>query len=291
MTAHDVVAAVRRIAGVKQVGHGGTLDPAATGVLPVALGAACRLLRFLEGNKVYLAEILLGTTTTTDDLAGEVIAESQGIPGDREITAALSRFTGEIEQVPPLYSAVHHQGDRLYDLARRGVAPEKIPARTVTIGKIEVVKIAPPVVLVRIECSTGTYIRSIARDLGAALSCGGCLRSLLRERSGPFLISQSVTLEQLQDLKAEGCLERACVDPLAALDLPVLSVGQEERRRISMGQTLALPEKNAPGAVVSVTAGEGLGLVLAVHEGELLAVCRKTADNKLKPEVVVAHAY
>ena len=198
ITSHDVVNKIRRLVGVKQVGHGGTLDPLAEGVLPVAVGSACRLLRFLPQDKTYVAEILLGQQTTTDDIEGDVIrsADASSI-STQAIKEALSKFKGEIDQVPPFFSAIHVDGKRLYELARAGNTAVEIKPRKVTIYKLEILRIALPVVQVRVACSSGTYIRSIARDLGDNLGCGGCLHSLVREQAGLFWLDKSLTLEAI----------------------------------------------------------------------------------------------
>ena len=173
---------MRRLLRLKRVGHGGTLDPAATGVLPIALGKATRLLQFLRQDKAYRATIQLGITTTTDDLEGEIIA-SQATVGLRrdQVLRALQLFEGTIQQVPPSYSAIQVQGKRLYDLARAGEKVE-VPARTVEVFKIEILDWRPgdfSELDVAIACGSGTYIRAIARDLGASLQTGGTLAALI----------------------------------------------------------------------------------------------------------------
>ncbi len=177
MTSHDVVAKVRRIIGTKHVGHGGTLDPLAEGVLPIAVGQACRLLRYIPSNKVYKADFLLGTSTTTDDTEGDVLEKSDAgsWPSLTVLEQSLSKFQGELDQVPPNFSAVHHEGKRLYELAREGVIIADRPARKVLVNSIDVLDYAAPTAVIRIDCGGGTYIRSIARDLGQLIGCGCCL--------------------------------------------------------------------------------------------------------------------
>jgi len=277
MTAHDVVARIRELVGIKQVGHGGTLDPLAEGVLPVALGKACRLLRFLPGTKVYLAEILLGRATTTDDIEGEVLWENDKIPGIEEIRRAIASFVGVSQQTPPLYSAIHHQGQRLYALARAGKSPVDIKARTVTIDQLSILEVILPVVQVRIACSAGTYIRAIARDLGKSLGCGGCLKSLLREQAGPFRLSDALRLEELAKMAAEKNLTAALISPAQALGLHCLNLDKAEARRLSMGQSLALDSEHCDD------------LLLVTCEGVFVALCRQTETAELKPEVVFTH--
>lgn len=201
LTSHDCVARVRRLMQLKRVGHGGTLDPAATGVLPLALGKATRLLQYLRQDKAYKATIQLGITTTTDDLEGEIITQApvSGLSLET-VKAALKSFEGTIEQIPPSYSAIQVQGKRLYDLARAG---EKIAvaARTVEVFKIEILDWRNgdfPQLDIAIACGAGTYIRAIARDLGAALQTGGTLAALTRTASSGFDLIDSLTLEQLE---------------------------------------------------------------------------------------------
>ncbi|WP_413176137.1 tRNA pseudouridine(55) synthase TruB [Anabaena azotica] len=200
-TSHDCVARVRKLLRLKRVGHAGTLDPAATGVLPIALGKATRLLQYLPGDKAYQATVRLGVRTTTDDLEGEVIA-SQPCAGLSlaDIKTALSQFTGKIEQIPPSYSAIQVDGQRLYDLARKGEMVQA-PTRTVEVLNIEVLDWRDgdfPELDLAIACGAGTYIRAIARDLGVVLNTGGTLAALIRTKSSSFCLQDSVTLTDLE---------------------------------------------------------------------------------------------
>ena len=249
ITSHDVVARVRKLTAIKQVGHAGTLDPLASGVMVVAVGKACRLLRFLSDDKAYLAEILLGVQTETDDMEGAVI-ESKPVPEtltEAQIMSELQKFSGEISQIPPIYSAIHVKGERLYNLARSGADLAalgiEIPTRQVTINQIALVDIALPVVTARIDCSKGTYIRSIARDLGAALGFGGTLKSLVRERSGTFNIGEAQSFEQLAELKALGRepLLAAMCPVEKALPLSQIVCNQEQISKFCMGQKVSMP--------------------------------------------------
>ncbi len=300
MTAHDVVAVVRKITGIKQVGHAGTLDPAATGVLPVAVGKACRLLRYLQSDKTYIAEILLGTKTNTDDLEGEVLEQKDVTLTPEMVTEALQAFSGPIEQLPPNFSAVHHQGKRLYELARKGITPEDIPMRKVTVHKLEILDISLPVVRVRIACSAGTYIRSIARDLGDKLSVGGCLKSLIRETAGPFNLDKAVTLGQLKTLVSEKRIGEVMTDPGSVLDLRSVSITDELAKKLSFGQAISLDMLSNAG-IHDINSGswqEPEPIILRYDgnsEDSLLAVCRlvtgtDSSDTVLKPEVVIVGA-
>ncbi|MBN3921770.1 tRNA pseudouridine(55) synthase TruB [Nostoc sp. NMS4] len=200
-TSHDCVARVRKLLHLKRVGHAGTLDPAATGVLPIALGKATRLLQYLPENKAYKATIRLGVRTTTDDLEGEII-NSQPCAGLSlaEVKTALAQFKGKIEQIPPNYSAIQVDGKRLYDLARQGKMVE-VPVRIVEIFHIEILDWREgdfPELDVAIACGSGTYIRAIARDLGTILETGGTLAALIRTQSSGFDLTDSLTFTDLE---------------------------------------------------------------------------------------------
>jgi tRNA pseudouridine55 synthase len=289
MTAHDVVQRVRRALKIKRVGHGGTLDPMATGVLPVALGKACRLLQFLPGDKTYLAEILLGTSTDTDDIEGEVLAESDRLPSAPAVVEALSGFIGTLAQVPPTVSAVHVGGERLYKLAREGRAPENVPARQVVVHSIEILDVALPVVQARIACGAGTYIRAIARDLGQRLGCGACLRSLRRERAGPFAIAEAIPLDELTAAAGNFAAGEHIIPAAAALGLPSLELSAAETKMLIQGREVPLAGNSKPALAPVSTAGTEPARLSATLNGELVAVCR-VVEDRLRPEVVVADA-
>jgi len=200
MTSHDVVSQVKKILGAKKAGHTGTLDPMATGVLPVCLNEATKLARFLsDDSKEYLATMLLGVQTDTLDTEGEITGRSDKVVSVEEIQAALSRMVGIIKQVPPAYSAVKYCGEPLYKLARRGIVVETAP-REVEIQYIIVEDIAYPRVTFRVACSKGTYIRTLCADVGDLLGCGGCLCSLRRLRSGFFSVDMAIPLENRDEL-------------------------------------------------------------------------------------------
>ena len=199
-TSHDCVAKLRKLLNTKKVGHGGTLDPAATGVLPVAIGKATRLLQFLPESKAYRARIRLGVTTTTDDLEGEVVTSVAVVNLEAsKIINSLNNFIGTIEQVPPIYSAIKKDGKKLYELARKG-EQITIEPRTVNITKIDLLNIdrTNDEIEVDINCGPGTYIRAIARDLGKQLGVGGTLASLVRTQSCGMQLDNSVTFEQIE---------------------------------------------------------------------------------------------
>lgn len=229
-TSHDCVARVRKLLRQKRVGHAGTLDPAATGVLPIAVGKATRLLQYLPGNKAYKATIRLGVITTTDDLQGEII-NSQPCPelSLAAVKTALPRFEGKIEQIPPSYSAIQVNGQRLYDLARLGVAVE-VPVRTVEVFQIEILDWREgdyPELDLAIACGSGTYIRAIARDLGAILETGGTLAALIRTESSGFNLTDSLTLTDLEAQLQGGTFQLILPDVplqhLPSITLPTIT--------------------------------------------------------------------
>lgn len=243
MTSHDCVARVRRLLNIKRVGHGGTLDPLAGGVLPIAVGSATRLLQYLPTDKVYQAVIRLGVTTTTDDLEGEIL-QTQPVPilMQSQLTEALQSFIGRIQQVPPAYSAIQVQGQRLYQLARQGKAVD-VPVREVEVYSIEVLDWHSDAaeLSVRIACGSGTYIRAIARDLGEKLNCGGTLAQLIRLKSCGLELVQSLTLEDVAARIAENAPVLA--DSAQGLQhLPACTLEPQLARRWCLGQTVAVQD-------------------------------------------------
>jgi len=240
-TSHDCVARTRRLLNTKKVGHGGTLDPLATGVLPIAIGRATRLLQYLPADKSYRATVRFGVTTTTDDLEGEVMVQQDAISLTLEtVTTALNGFLGTVQQTPPMYSAIQVEGKRLYDLARQGKQVE-VPTREVTLHQLTPVHWTPgtqPELTVDVDCSPGTYIRSLARDLGVAVGTGATLSGLQRTRSSGFALSQSITLEALEKAANEGTVEPVApgfaVRHMNAIALPPMLA-----RRWCLGQKLS----------------------------------------------------
>lgn len=240
LTSHDCVARVRRLLRIKRVGHGGTLDPAAIGVLPIAIGSATRLLQFLATDKAYRATIRFGVVTATDDLEGEVLHQSAVPHLDRAtVEAQIPQFLGSIAQIPPRYSAIQVGGKRLYDLARSGAEVEA-PVRTVRIDSIDIRAWRSgefPELEVDIACGAGTYIRSIARDLGELLGTGGTLAALIRTRSSGFDLADSLTLEEVSDRVAQNSWE--AVSPAVALHhLPIVTLEAEAAKRWCQGQKI-----------------------------------------------------
>ena len=206
-TSMDVCAKLRGILHTTKVGHAGTLDPMATGVLPVFVGQATRAVSFAEsGQKEYVAGLKLGLVTNTQDTSGETLGTHPASVTRTELEAVLPRFTGEIEQIPPMYSAIKIGGKKLYELARRGEEVERKP-RPVTIYELEVVEqTAPDAFTLRIRCSKGTYVRTLCHDIGRALGCGGCMSALRRTMAAGFTLADAVTLERVQ-LEGESLLQ------------------------------------------------------------------------------------
>jgi tRNA pseudouridine55 synthase len=284
-TSHDVVARLRRLAGTRRVGHAGTLDPMATGVLVIGVEKATRLLGHLAlSEKEYSATIRLGQATDTDDADGQIIAQASaaGVPPAAP-AAAAAVLTGEIQQVPPGYSAIKVAGKRAYRLAREGAAPE-LAARTVTVREFTVQDVRPLGDLldvdVTVTCSSGTYIRALARDLGAALGVGGHLTRLRRTRVGPYEVTSARTLDQLADSFTVIPLADA-----AAAAFPRLDLTEEQARKVAHGGRLAIGEglgggREAPG-------GPGKGWPAGVAEpvaafapdGSLIALLAEAAGQ------------
>ncbi len=242
LTSMDVVRRIKRLTGQKHVGHGGTLDPQATGVLPVCLGHASRLMQFLvDSSKEYHATVLLGVTTDTYDAEGQVTSQQDASGVTREaIEAALAPLRGTIYQTPPMYSALKQNGRRLYHLARSGLEVERAP-RKVEVLRLELVEWAPPRLTLEIECSRGFYVRSMAYDLGQQIGCGAHLLALRRLRTGPFRIDDSVSLERLQQMHQDGVWESVLYAPdYLALHLRAVVVSSREEAQLENGQPVAL---------------------------------------------------
>ncbi|MBO5283108.1 MAG: tRNA pseudouridine(55) synthase TruB [Lachnospiraceae bacterium] len=257
-TSHDVVAKLRGICGQKKIGHTGTLDPEATGVLPVCLGSGTRLCDMLtDKDKEYVAWLQLGVETDTQDLTGRVLAEHPVETDEEQVREAVCSFQGSYRQIPPMYSALKVNGKKLYELAREGKEVER-QAREVQIAEIEILQLRLPEVQLRVVCSKGTYIRTLCADIGAKLGCGGAMKSLERTRVGRFALEEALTLGQLQELKDRGRLAEA-VRPVESMfaECPVLHVRQDLTRLLDNGNALTVEqtaekERYAPGRWVRV---------------------------------------
>jgi tRNA pseudouridine55 synthase len=281
-TSHDCVAKVRRILNTKKVGHGGTLDPAAVGVLPIAIGKATRLLEYLPAGKAYRAVIRLGVETTTDDLAGETIySEPAPHLTIEQIRSIIPEFIGEIVQTPPMYSAIQVNGQRLYKLARAGEVID-VPTRQVKIDSIDILNWTPgdfPEVEVQIACGGGTYIRSIARDLGARLGTRGVLAFLERNASCGLQLADSITLDELQQQHQAGIFRPISPDRgLAHLPAVILTTAElvkfwSQGKRLPIDMLTIVPSDSALSGnfrVMSEDVCLGIGEIQSIDSEQLL---------------------
>ncbi len=286
-TSHDVVARVRKTLKVKKAGHGGTLDPLATGVLPIYLNEATKLVPFnLDGSKEYEATLKLGEETDTLDADGTVIAEVKGFSFKREeIEETLRCFRGIIRQKPPLFSAIKKDGTPLYRKARAGEKPD-LPEREAVIFSLELQNVSLPYVTFTVTCGRGTYIRSLAADIGRALKCGAHITALRRLRSGRFLISQALSMEGFADLAKRGTIKerllhlKDCVDLCAAIQ-----VEGEIVRYIKEGRPVSFDD--LPCAALGLKKGQRVGLYEAPEE--LLAIAESQTEPPALRIVRVFH--
>lgn len=236
-TSHDVVAKLRGITKQKKIGHTGTLDPDAEGVLPVCFGNATKLCDMItDKSKEYKAVLLLGKSTDTQDISGEVIAQSDewNNLSIEKVEEIIMSFVGEYDQIPPMYSALKINGQKLYDLARKGETVERKP-RKVLIDKIEIVDIKLPQVTMIVGCSKGTYIRTLCNDIGEKLGCFGCMESLLRTRVGRFYVNESIKLSEVEKLQQSGTLSEKMIAPDEMFDYDKLHVKEEFSKLIYNG--------------------------------------------------------
>lgn len=289
-TSHDCIAKLRKLLNTRKIGHGGTLDPAATGVLPIAVGKATRLLQFLPQPKAYRARIRLGVTTTTDDLEGEVINSITDINLSKDqVINSLNSFVGTIEQIPPIYSAIKRNGKKLYELARKGESVIVEP-RTITISKIELLNISQTEFYeleVEINCSAGTYIRAIARDLGQKLGVGGTLAGLIRTESCAMQLQDSVTFADIEQQLAQQTFK--LIDPSLILNhLDYVTLTNEDAQRWCQGQLVDLSQAIKSKREISIFTPE-LYLVTYSVDKVLLGISILYQRNevlKLKPKIV-----
>ena len=289
-TSFQVVSLVRRLSGVRRVGHAGTLDPSATGVLVVCLGQATRLSEYvMEATKVYRAEVHLGITTDTLDATGKPL--SQADPSNisrQQVEDALTAFVGEIDQVPPMFSALKHGGEPLYRYARAQIQVER-QARRVTIYRLQLLAFQPPLATIEVECGKGTYIRALAHDLGQQLGCGAHLAALARLRVGPFTLDDACSLPELEAAFQEGCWQ-SLLHPadVALTSWPTVTLSEAQERAVRFGQCLAA-DSLEPSPAQAV---ENDQLCRAYSpQGQLVAIVRYDADALLwRPAKVFAAA-
>ena len=268
-TSNDVVAKLKGILHQRRIGHSGTLDPMATGLLVVFVGRATRAVEFAEGHdKRYLAGLRLGITTDTQDITGTVLEEKNVSVSMEELDQALALFRGEIQQVPPMYSAIKHQGRRLYDIARKGGQVERAP-RTITIHDLRVTGGKGGDWLLDVSCSKGTYVRTLCHDLGQTLGCGGCMSSLRRVQAGQFSVDQAVTLEQVQIMADEGRAEELLLPVDSLFDqYPACVVDAAQEKKIRCGN--------------QVESGLAVGMYRVYNQGGDFLMLGRAEDGKMK---------
>lgn len=257
VTSFQVVAYLRRLLRASKVGHGGTLDPDASGVLPILIGEATKLTPYLvDLDKEYLATVRLGIVTDTQDVSGTTLA-TRPVPGlgREEITARLTAFVGEITQVPPMYSALHHEGKRLYELARAGVEVERAPRR-VTVHAVTLESVELPSFTIRVRCGKGMYVRTLAADLGEAFGCGAALARLIRMRVGPFTLEASVPWSELRDCRHGTMLWERLLPPDRALEgMPAVRLEVSQLEAFRHGRSVSWRE--SPEGPVRVYGPDG----------------------------------
>ena len=282
MTSMEVVRRTKRASGIKRVGHGGTLDPVATGVLPICIGPATRMMQYLiDGTKEYRSVIELGVTTDTYDSLGEVTETADCTEVSREqIESALKSFHGEIPQVLPMFSALKRDGKRLYDLAREGIEVEREP-RKVTVYGIELTEFEPPLATVEVHCGRGFYMRSLAHDLGQILGCGGHMKTLKRLRVGPFLLRDALAVEPLDDIFADGAWTNSVHAPDVVLDaMRAVVAGSDIRKLVLDGRPIP------PSIRIPASTPEERCRVYTT-DGQFIAIMRfDSEDGQWKPEKV-----
>ena len=280
-TSFAVVSLVRRWSGERRVGHAGTLDPEATGVLVVCIGQATRIVEFLTGaGKTYQAEIELGVTTDTYDAVGKVVERRDpSSVTEEQVRHVLNSFHGTVAQVPPMHSALHYKGKRLYQLAREGIEVEREPRR-VEFSRLEILAWQPPVVTIRVDCSGGTYIRSLAHDIGTALGCGAHLRKLVRLKSEPFHIDDAVSLTVLEEAFRRGDWQ-SYLHPMdeVLLDWPAAILERGSEALVTKGVDVELHFSGDTGPVGSHCRAYSA-------DGYFLAVLGKTNEGLWHPEKV-----
>ncbi len=269
ITSHDVVGALRRITKIKQIGHTGTLDPFAEGVLPICIGKATRLIEYLDDEKEYLAQISFGIETDTYDLDGKVVLQSLAKVTRNDVIEGLKAFEGDILQTPPIYSALKVKGKKLYEYARAG-QDVKIEPRKVTVEKIEMKSFDEEnqTAEVLIKCSKGTYIRSIAHDLGQNLKVGAHLSRLVRTQAGKFFLEQAIPLENIKTIQD---VESNLINPLDTLNLPQFILNEENKKKISMGQFINNENNLNEGDFLLLVYGNNINAIAQICDNQIKA--------------------
>lgn len=272
-TSQDVTARLRRVFGTRRIGHGGTLDPMATGVLPVFVGRATRGVEFFEhAEKTYETELLLGVATDTEDTTGTVLFRREVSVTPGQLTAVLERFRGEIMQIPPMYSALKVNGQKLCDLARKGRQVERQP-RPVTIHELTLLSREGDTLRLRVRCSKGTYIRTLCADIGEALGCGGCMQALRRTQAGEYTIAEAVPLQQLLESPEPETYLRDVDTMFRGYPAVKLTVNQEKRCRNGNAFSVSLP-----GGTYRAYSQSGEFLMLAKVEDGVMSTIKSFFD-------------
>ena len=272
-TSQDVTARLRRVFGTRRIGHGGTLDPMATGVLPVFVGRATRGVEFFEhAEKTYETELLLGVATDTEDTTGTVLFRREVSVTPEQLTAVLERFRGEIMQIPPMYSALKVNGQKLCDLARKGRQVERQP-RPVTIHELTLLSREEDTLRLRVRCSKGTYIRTLCADIGEALGCGGCMQALRRTQAGEYTIAEAVPLQQLLEAAEPETYLRDVDTMFWGYPAVKLTVNQEKRCRNGNAFSVSLP-----GGTYRAYSQSGEFLMLAKVEDGVMSTIKSFFD-------------
>ena len=241
-TSQDVTARLRRVFNTRRIGHGGTLDPMATGVLPVFVGRATRGVEFFEhAEKIYEATLRLGLTTDTEDVTGEILSQQEAAISEQEFLGVLPKFRGKIQQIPPMYSALKINGQKLCDLARKGKEVERQP-REIEIFELECLEFSGETARLRVHCSKGTYIRTLCKDIGEALGCGGCMAALRRVTAGEYTIEEAVPLQELLDAENPEPYLRQVDTMFRGVPAVTLTANQEKRCRNGNAFSIGLQE-------------------------------------------------
>ena len=272
-TSQDVTARLRRVFGTRRIGHGGTLDPMATGVLPVFVGRATRGVEFFEhAEKTYETELLLGVATDTEDTTGTVLFRREVSMTPGQLAAVLERFRGEIMQIPPMYSALKVNGQKLCDIARKGRQVERQP-RPVTIHELTLLSREGDTLHLRVRCSKGTYIRTLCADIGEALGCGGCMQALRRTQAGEYTIAEAVPLQQLLEAAEPETYLRDVDTMFRGYPAVKLTVNQEKRCRNGNAFSVSLP-----GGTYRAYSQSGEFLMLAKVEDGVMSTIKSFFD-------------
>ena len=263
MTSHDVVSVLRKKTGIKQIGHTGTLDPFAEGVLPICIGKATRLIEYMADDKEYLATVQFGASTTTYDIEGEKNFSTDKRVSEQEILSELKNFEGEIEQIPPIYSAIKINGKKLYEYARNGetvdIKPRKVFIENIKLTHFDETKQEAQIL---IKCSKGTYIRSIANDLGRNLGVGGYLTKLVRTQAGNFRIENSIELDELD-------VEKHLINPIEMINLPIINVDNNQLTDIKNGKSIPCSKKDVSTEVILVYNNKKICAVGQIDNGRV----------------------